>query len=178
MKYMTPELLARYQSANDEAALAAYDEWQAAGERYRAELDVIRDKLPPAALLLVDRFCLHDARVVGVGVGANALAFILVLDGEGGGLHLEYDLVQPVALTPHPEIAEDCPLEWLYDEFALGGEEGGGAFVHSILFTNGSELRLVFRSMRCGHYSKTLFMGGVAMDASDAGRKFAELLVA
>ncbi len=159
MKFLTPDLLARFQSEDETTALRAHDEWEEAGERYHVELDSIRNKLPANAVSLMDRFFLHDARVVWVGSGDGALVFVLMLDGDGGGLQLEYDLAEPATLTPHPELAEDSPLEWLYDEFTLAGD--AAVFVHSILFTDGSELRLAVNALRWRHFPRARF-GGAA----------------
>jgi len=177
MKYMTPELLARYQSEDADTALQAYEQWEQAGERYRAELSVVRRQLPESAVELMDRFRLHDARVLWAGIGDGALAIVLLLDGEEGGLQIEYDLAAPAAVTPHPEIAEDCPVEWLYDEWGLTDGDGGGSFVHSILFTDGAELRLVFRNLRWRHFPRSMFVG-VPNPPSLAANKLAELVAA
>jgi len=178
MNYMTAELLARYQSENDSASLEASEQWERAGERYRMELEGVREQLPGAALELVDRFNLHDARVLWVGLGEGALVFVLMLDGDGGGLQLEYDLAQPAMLTPHPEIAEDCPLEWLYDEFGVTGKAPDAPSVHSILFTDGSELRLTFTALRCRHFPKAMFVGAPAVPQTTVTRRLADLLSA
>jgi hypothetical protein len=177
MKYMTPELLARYQSDDEGAALKAYEQWEEAGDRYRAELLAIRPRLPQSAVDLTNRFALHDARVLWAAVGGDTLVFVLRLDGEGGGLQLEYGLAEPATLITHPGIAEDCPLEWLYDEFALAAEGEGAPIVHSILFTDGSELRLAFTELRWRHFPKTMFLGRPGIGDGTAHR-LAELLAA
>lgn len=168
MKYMTPELLSRYQSEDEGVALQAFEQWEQAGDNYRAELQSLRQKLPQEAVDLIDRFPLHDARVLFVGVDPTAVVFVLMLDGDGGGLQLEYDLMEPPALTLHPEIADACPLEWMYDELS----EADGHFVHTILFSDGSELRLAFRSIRWRHYPKAMFVG------DPLSHKLAELVAA
>ncbi len=174
MKYMTPELLAQYQSEDADTALQAYEQWEQAGERYQGELSELRRQLPESAVELMDRFRLHDARVLWAGIGDGALAIVLMLDGDEGGLQIDYDLAAPAAVVPHTEIAEDCPVEWLYDEWGL---TDGGAFVHSILFTDGAELRLVFRGLRWRHFPRSMFVG-VPNPHSLAAHKLAELVAA
>jgi hypothetical protein len=173
MKYMTAELLARYQSEDESAALQAFEQWEQAGESYRTELQALRQKLPQPAADLIDRFQLHDARVLFVGVHPAAVVFVLMLDGEGGGLQLEYDLTKPATLTLHPEIAEDCPLEWVYDELSATD----GHFIHCILFSDGSELRLAFRSLRLLYFPKSMFVG-VPGPTTQAAHNLAELVAA
>ena len=178
MKYMTAGLLARYQSEDEGTARQAYEEWEQAGELYRAELQDMRPRLPAEAVELLERYCLHDARVLFAAADAGALVFVLLLDGDGGGLQLEYDLTEPAALTPPPEIAEDCPLEWLYDEFGVPDAAGKATFFHSILFTDGSELRLTCRALRWRHFAKAMFVGNAASPEAATSRRLAELLAA
>jgi hypothetical protein len=159
MKYLTPELLARFQADDEGAALKAHDEWDEAGERYRAEWKSLREKFPRQAVSLRERFYLHDARVLLAAARSRFFTVVLQLDADNGGLQIEYKLAAPVILTPHPEIAEDCPLEWLYDEFDVLEKDSVTVFAHSILFTDGSELRLVFHNLQWKHYPRAMFVG-------------------
>ena len=49
MKYMTPELLARFRSENDDIADAAAEEWDRQCEAYREHLKTIRASLSRGA---------------------------------------------------------------------------------------------------------------------------------
>jgi hypothetical protein len=175
MKYMTPELLARFQSDDEGVALRAHDEWDEAGERYRAEWENLCEKVPRHAVSLMERFYLHDAKVLLAAARPRFFTLVLQLDADNGGLQIEYKLAAPVVLTPHPEIAEDCPLEWLYDEFDVLEKDGVAVFAHSILFTDGSELRLVFHNLQWKHYPKAVFVSGGTTSSGMGSGAFAEL---
>jgi hypothetical protein len=160
MKFFTPDLLARFGSADDATADAAHREWEQADGKYRKRLDRIRAKLPPAARELTRRFCLHDARLLTLGVRDDyrSLFLFLSLDTpDGEGLLLEYDLVKRPQILKHPSLSEPgTPLEWLYDEFGVGRGRGHPTFKHSILFTGGRELDLTFRGLRLRLFKKVL----------------------
>jgi hypothetical protein len=175
MKYMTPELLARFQAEDEDIALKAHDEWDEAGERYRAEWKSLREKFPRHVVSLMERFYLHDARVLLAAARPRFFTLVLQLDADNGGLQIEYKLAAAVELTPHPEIAENCPLEWLYDEFDVLEMDGVTVFAHSILFTDGSELRLVFRNFQWKHYPKAMFVGGATTSGGMASGALTEM---
>jgi hypothetical protein len=176
MKYMTPELLARFQADDEGVALKAHDEWDEAGERYRAEWNSHREKFPRQVVSLMERFYLHDAKVLLAAARSRFFTLILQLDADNGGLQIEYKLAAPVVLTPHPEIAEDCPLEWLYDEFDVLEKDGVTVFAHSVLFTDGSELRLVFHNLQWKHYPRAMFVGSGMTSGGIASVALTELV--
>src|SRR5947199_51046 len=78
---MTPELLARSGSLEDEVADAASAEWDAACAQYRKHLKEIRTSLPRAVWRLWRRFNLHDAKVLTMAVGETPhLSIFLQVD--------------------------------------------------------------------------------------------------
>jgi hypothetical protein len=66
MNYFTPDLLERFASEDDRIALAAQEELEQRSERYLQHLQAITPKLPQRFREMQERFCLHDARVVGL----------------------------------------------------------------------------------------------------------------
>ena len=170
MKFYTPELLERFASTDEQTALAAQDELEQRSEHYAAYLQSIAKKLPPRFQELQQRFYLHDARVI-LPFGPwlppwhpemlwdmlNAMqldrsrtppSFLIALQLDAPprefvvlhyrGVRLEGD---PFRMRRYPRIPL---LDWLHDEveLVLVGEQV--EFQHSILFSEGVELRLQF----------------------------------
>jgi len=158
---MTPELLAR---AQDEKTVdAASDEWEKALERYTEHLRAIWPKLPRSARRLARRVNLHDAVTLLVGIKeASTKAMILLhLDEPGDQTFvILYDLLKKMEWFDHSSLTKtasggDHPL-WLYDEFDVVEENDIKYFTHSILFSNGWELKLSFRGMYGGRIKQFL----------------------
>ena len=158
MKFMTPDLLARFRSEDDEVAEAAAAAWEEAGARYNEHLDAIRASLPRAARkLLRPQFNPHDARVLAVTVDETPFCSIfLKLAGAPDALdrhvELRYRLAggpEVLTTTRHPALeADGQPFGWwLYDEFDVVREGQNSTFIHSILFTGGCELRIPFSAL-------------------------------
>jgi len=160
MKYMTPELLARFRSDNDDIAEAAAEEWERRGEEYRKHLEEIRCRtdLPRGLRRLIKRDVLHDAKVLTLAVddGGKRFSFFLELARQTGKednrVELEYRLVgglgQGFRLLRHEILKGDGKDFgwWLYDEIDVtkGQIE---AYTHSILLTGGWEVQLTFYSL-------------------------------
>lgn len=159
MKYMTPELLVRVRSLNDDVAEAARDEWQKQCEAYNHHLKDVQKDFSPAARRLM-RFNFHDAKVRGMAADeAPHFSFFLELPdpSQPGGkknFEIRYRLVVGVAagfeVLRHKELREDgVPLRWwLYDEWDISDGKIR-AMTHSILFSGGWEIRLAFYSVSC-----------------------------
>jgi hypothetical protein len=88
---------------------------------------------------------------------------LLLKTADGEWVDLLYKLVLPPTNVRHPELAEPCPVEWLYDEFGSETVDGKFVFTHSILFTDGTELKLVFRDLLVKKY------GAVIVPENEAG---------
>ena len=177
MKYMTPELLARFRSLDDAVSELAAAEWQRACNAYNEYLEETRSRLPRAVRSLLRRFCLHDARVILLGHREDGLSFSIFLKldtPKDKGVQLTYELVEPPVGHRHPVLSdESSPLVWLYDEFEVR-EAAGEAFPtfwHSLLFTNGRELRLHFRELKLQIYEKVFspMMRPLAEDGARGG---------
>ena len=63
MQFFTPELYRRYNSQDDEIALAADAEWEAAIVRYHQHLATLREKMPSQVIELSE-LCLHDGEIL------------------------------------------------------------------------------------------------------------------
>jgi hypothetical protein len=149
MKYFTPDLLARFGSANDQIADSAQQEWEQAHEVYVKHLEAIGPMLPPPLQSLLDRCYLHDAKVLTMALGDNSFSIMLKLDTpRGEWIELRYSLKGKPKFIVHPDLVEkDVPLEWLYDEIAATAEDNTNTLTHSILFTGGRELELSFDNL-------------------------------
>jgi len=172
MKFFTPDLLFRFGSEDDAVADAAQADWEKADLAYRKRLNkIILPGLPSAAKSFVKKLCLHDARLLIMAVSGDRLTVSLFLeldDPRNQGVLLHYDLARTLKVVKHPEIREpDTPVEWLYDEFDVKVSGGQKVFTHSILFTDGNELRLGFRNMLAEPYAKTAVMRVNTEDMAD-----------
>jgi hypothetical protein len=159
MKYMTPELLARVRSLDDDVAEAARGEWQKQCEAYNQHLKEIRGELSSGARRLI-RFNFHDAKVKGIaGDKAPHFSFFLELldSSQPGGkkdLEIRYHLVRGMGtgfeVFRHKELRDDAaPFRWwLYDELDISDGKIR-AMTHSILFSGGWEIQLTFYSVSC-----------------------------
>jgi len=154
VNHFTPERLVRLQDRSDERKfLAALDEWEHALASYQEQLTRIRSELPGDLPQLLDTVSLHDARVLDMWWGGRSQCTItLHTEADPARLVvLTYSLAGPPEVHPDvlPEAVRSRPVSWLYDEldFAGAGQPGGPAFVHSILLSDGREVRLLFRNV-------------------------------
>jgi hypothetical protein len=155
MKYMTPELIARFRSADDAVAEPAGEEWERRGEEYRRYLSRIEQHLPEAVRRLLDDYSLHDAKVLTMA-GDERSYFSLFLEPETSRnpqdkyLELRYKITEPVRGLVHGELAGDGkPLAWwLYDEVELV-DRNAPVCTHSVLLSGGCELQISFSSIEC-----------------------------
>jgi hypothetical protein len=171
MKYYTPDLLAGFGSENLEEARAAQRELEKRADAYVAHFDKIKAKLPPRFLELQQSFYLHDARIV-YPFGPDApffpglwpLHYWLKPDVPFGEKVPTLWMIAQLDTPPQPFVVfhyrkvhtqairrsstgygEPCPyLEWGYDEVNVLKDPDGVRFSHSILFTDGLELEIVF----------------------------------
>jgi hypothetical protein len=155
MNYFTPDLLARFGSADDGVADAANEEWESAQERYWAHLTKIRTELPKGVRRVLRRFSLHDAQVVAMTVDQSPyLSLFLRVEGPASPasqfLELRYRLATRPKISRHPSDREDgTPLRWwLYDEFELVSVGNIRLFSHSILLSGGWEMQITFYDMK------------------------------
>ena len=150
MTYFTRERYLGLQERGDDAMDAADAAWEEAVGRYHAYLQAIRPEMPEAVRELLDGFYLHDARVLSIGRRGGTFVISLQLDVPPNEL-----LTITYSLAGTPEIKQElfpwatagATPEWLYEEIELIGEGNQSHYVHSILFSNGWEVRLPFREV-------------------------------
>jgi hypothetical protein len=145
MNYFTPELLERFRSQDDQEAETAADEWEAKGEAYVAYLRSVAAQLPAPLRQLLENYYLHDAEMVFAAVDGTEFQVTLKLDTPPhDSLLLTYKSVDAVQVIPHPPSpCSPVPVVWLYDEVEIQHDQA--AFKHSILLSNGWDLRISFR---------------------------------
>jgi hypothetical protein len=161
MMYMTPELLARFRSVDDDISEAAAEEWERRGMEYRGHLEQLgsRPDLPRGLRKLLKRDILHDAKVLTMAVDkGNCFSLFLELAGpvnpQDRHLELRYRLAggpgSGLEFIEHPILKGDGkPFGWwMYDEFDVTAGKVE-AYTHSILFTGGWEVQLRFFSLAC-----------------------------
>jgi hypothetical protein len=148
MKYFTPELLARFRSADEDVSAAALDEWERAIVRSNRRWTKIAAAFPKEVRQFDENVCLHDARVLSIGRQGDA--FVMVLQPEPPAqtvavltFTLEADpIIDTTAVRehPHPSYAE-----WMYEEFDV---DRRGRLWFEVLLSNGWSVKLCFRDFR------------------------------
>jgi hypothetical protein len=150
MKYFTPERYVRLGDLHEESAFrTATEDWEQALTAYRTRLREIQDTLPASLRQLLQSFSLHDADVLTMGQQGLTYVIVLRLDPCHRDLVLNYTLAEEPSLDRSALPPEHCSphVEWLYDEIELAKTEPP-VFDHSILLSNGWELRLRFTDLQ------------------------------
>jgi hypothetical protein len=173
MLFFTPELYRRFNSQDDEIALAADAEWEAAIVRYRQHLASLSDKMPSQVIELSE-LCLHDGEILQRQEQQHPLSSsclddppgfppfwpiwygsaILALRFDHELVTLFYFLCDHMAERP---AAADWPFSkerehWLYDEVHWQGGDRGG-FTHLILLSSGVVLAIPFATVVISRFS-------------------------
>jgi hypothetical protein len=159
MKYFTPDLLSRFRSGEIESA-----EWEQASESYENRFESIKAKIPEEILRPLDSICFHDAKVLTITADESQhLSIFLKLSDfhylSEKYVELQYRLVSGIKgdlkLLRHPSLVGDGkPFGWwLYDEIDVVNQGQHLAFKHSVLFTGGCELEVVFASVAISNLS-------------------------
>jgi len=167
MLFFTPELYRRYNSQDDETALAADAEWEAAIVRYQQHLAALQEKMPSQVVEL-SRLCLHDGEILQRQEQQHPLSISCFEDWPGPprfwpfwyalatvAVRLDDDLATLAYflsdhMTEQP-ADEDWPFSkkrehWLYDEIHWHGNDRGG-FTHLILLSSGVVLTIPFATV-------------------------------
>jgi len=150
MHYFTRQRYLALQEHGDDAMDAADAAWAEAAARYDAYLQTIRPEMPESVRELLDGFYLHDARVLSMGQRSDKYVIAVQLDVPPSELlTITYDLAgtHEIKQELFPWATAATTPAWLYEEIALIREGNESHFVHSILFSNGWEVRLPFRSV-------------------------------
>jgi hypothetical protein len=162
MLFFTPELYGRFNSEDNEIALAADAEWEAAIARYHQHLTTLHDKMSSQVIEL-SKLCLHDGEILQrqeqqhpLNVPSFAPGFPQSLPFWYGvailAVRLDHELVTLLYfLSDHVSeqpAAADWPFSktrehWLYDELHWHGN-GQGNLAHCILLSSGVVLTIPF----------------------------------
>lgn len=163
MRFFTPEVCLRVNSANDQVADSAQAEWDSAVAAYRNHLKKVLRNAPPGIGALATA-CFHDANVVSLkfeSLGREPLPYLfpepllfftrrtgpatvkLTLPNKSVALvYLIWDEVRTHAASAEWEKRTGARL-WLYDEIDEVWSRFG-MFVHRILFNNGEVWEIPF----------------------------------
>ncbi len=161
MRFFTPELYIRFNSSDDVTADRANEAWEKALAEYGRHLDTIRNKMPSQVRKIAE-LCLHDAEFLGLEQGTQShysfpepfhpgplwsSVAILSLKQDRTVRSLIYMLWDCVREFP---AKKDWPFgparkRWLYEEMDLAPDQRG-AFLHRILFSDGSVVEIPFVS--------------------------------
>jgi hypothetical protein len=160
MKYLTPERYLRLDNlSNEQAFLAAQQQWEEALTSYQEQLQRIWKQLPRALQKLLKSVYLHDSRVLTMHQIDQEFFITLQPPSDPGRLVvLGYSLVEEPSVEQDvlPQDRRREPIEWLYDELDLDRPEGPRGLPpssdkptmrHNILLSNGWEVTLRFRSI-------------------------------
>jgi len=158
MKHFTPDLYVRYQAVTEEAMDVADADWEKARTRYQKRLERMGPWLPRSLRALLTKFYLHDAEVLSMGRQDHRFLIVLRLDVPPRSLViLNYQLTGLPVIRTGVLPPEHCSahVTWMYDEV---GRAGGtrAEWTHSILLSNGWEVRLRCRSVRVSQ-AETVF---------------------
>ncbi len=151
MNYFTRERYLALQERGDEAMDAADAAWAEAVERYDADLQTVRPEMPESVRELVDGFSLHDARLLSMGRRGDTFVISLQLDASPNELlTITYSLAGAPAIKQDlfPWVTPAAAPAWLCEEMELVRDGELRHFAHSILFSNGWEIRLPFRQVQ------------------------------
>jgi hypothetical protein len=162
MRFFTPELYVRFNSADEDEANQANEAWEAAVFAYRKHLDDIRERLPSQVRKLAD-LCLHDAEFLGCHESIDPLfppdhersnqhppwlaTALISIQRDGNMVSLIYVLWDRVRES---QLAQDWPFSkarthWLYDEIDLASHHSD-RFLHRILLSDSRILEIPFTS--------------------------------
>ncbi len=159
MKFFTAEIVNRWNSelVPDEQWEQEDQEWRENLEAYGKHIKRISDRLPDSVLKFVD-LVLHDEDVVAmpravdfdgrvVGYKHGDDYSVVTHNPSDRMLHvMTYVIEKPPTIRIHEGsgfTASDLAV-WLYDELDI---DEAGLFTHSVLFSNGIELTVMFSAM-------------------------------
>lgn len=161
MRFFTPELFLRVNSADDETADAAHEEWERVSDAYRLHLKKVLRGAPRGVAELAQA-CYHDASVRGPlsdvtpisppPITAHGPAFkeplapaTLTLTIDDRSAALAYLLWDAVRVSPpvHGWADHKDSRLWLYDEVDEVWAPFG-MYVHRVLLSSGEVLEFPF----------------------------------
>ena len=163
MTHFRPELYFQTQPTHEwptiEAAIAAWDREQ---DAYEAELKRDWARYPEAVRLYLDSVRLHAGVLVADGPTDENRYQLVVRTDNPSREFVEFSYL----LTEQPEVLDagfpadlrsDTP-HWLYDEFEVTPNlpAAMSLFTHSILLSDGRELRVRFRDLEMRRFTPLL----------------------
>jgi hypothetical protein len=171
MLFFTPDLYRRYNSPDEDAAIAADADWEAAIVRYHEYLTSLREKISSQVYEL-SRLCLHDGVILlrqerqepveKLRIDARPLfrewpnwcgVFTLVVKLEDTLVTLCYFLCDHASEKSSEEWQFSRENEhWLYDEVHWHQNEHGH-FTHVILLSTGVVLSIPFSAVLVSRFS-------------------------
>jgi hypothetical protein len=146
MKFFTQRLLDQACSSEEAVADKADADWNHAIVEYKKHLKSFRPFFTAGLREFLDEYCMHDAEIVSRGTKAGGQAYFIVAHFEPPstkGVSLTFDLVGPAKQIGTPRL----PSYWAYEEVERVKVKDRDAFRISILFADGSELRLPFSDL-------------------------------
>ena len=187
MKYFTPELFVKLQNCESPAEFRAVNAlWELAALQYGNHLQELAPRLEGALRRFVSHGSLHDARVLDIGSTERRVTLVVQEQLAPRLLSLTYSLVDAAVIDRNAFPGEHRTPHalWLYDELevdqemlfnpklrmqekatAVAGsavcEEWKPIFRHSILLSNGWEVRLRFHRLAAIRTTSLLRAGEV-----------------
>jgi hypothetical protein len=188
MKYFAPELFVRLQDCETPDEFRAVNsEWELAAKRYSARLRDLTPRLTGALRRFVRHGSLHDARVLDIGTAERKATLVVQEDLGQNLLSFTYSLVDAPVFDRDalPDEHRTPHALWLYDELdidtkmlfnprlrmkkkaratsasAAGGDDWKPIYAHSILLSNGWEIRLRFHNLAISRTTSLLGVGQV-----------------
>jgi len=152
MRYFTPELYLKLQSADEQSVDAAMEEWEKAIQAYERHLETIKTQLPPVSRAIA-QMDFHDWSLLmfspNAADGTSAAELIILLQQAKEIAVLSYSLTRVVErFNPPPawDLSGD-QVYWLYDELDVSAD-GTKSFTHRILLSDGTIVLVNFSSCR------------------------------
>jgi hypothetical protein len=151
MKYFTPKLYLRFNSAEPTVVGRAHEDWETALEKYQKHLNEIASRLTPSVRRLAKTLCLHDAAYLGLGrpkiPGLHHSIAVLATRKNATAFLLVYMLAKEPKFR---EVGEQWPfskktVHWLYDEFDIDSD---GNQQHEVLLSNGKSITFQFKDVQ------------------------------
>jgi hypothetical protein len=149
MKYFTPELFARLQDRDSRAMDAADADWEAAEGRYEQRLQELGPAIDPV-LKRFEGVLLHDATVESISRRDDQLIMVLRKDVPPRDVvTLTYTLAGEPFIDRNalPPQLRSQVMQFQYDELDVEQRANQACLTHSILFSNGWEVRVPFRDI-------------------------------
>lgn len=155
MRYFTPELFLKLNSADTQTVDAATEEWEKALTSYRQSLAKVLTAMPPQSRCITD-LALHDWDLLKVATNPDATGLaregpsaIMMLKQGRSIVILCYWLTGKLRVIGAPKKwpLSKSRVHWLYDEVDGYGSQQN-SFIHRILLSDGSTLLIPFSSCR------------------------------